>query len=282
MEVESMKAEFMGAPLREDPYDIKTPISDGTTIIGIIYEHGVMLACDTRTSSGTLISNKCSRKINRINENIYACRSGASAHSQKVIELIKHFCLSMKCENRKKGRFHEDDVITDDLANEEDIDLSAINNPFGLAQNGDPNYVAKHKYFYEDKFMDFNPLVENVAHMTKKLLYANNNFLSCGLILGGYDKDKKQQLYSINLNGSIVQRFDYAVSGSGSVYIQSYLQDKYKKNMSKKECFELILGCVKYAMYNDNSSGGLVRIVNITKLFVEEFTVTNTQLHFDY
>ncbi|GAW80383.1 proteasome subunit beta type-6 [Plasmodium gonderi] len=283
MEIESIRREEVNSFLLENLYDIKTPISDGTTIIGIIYEHGVMLACDTRTSSGTFVSNKCSRKINRINENIYVCRSGTSAHSQKVIELIKHYSLTLKCENRKKGRFHEDEIITDDISNEEDIDLNAINNSFNLGQNSNNNnFVTKHKYFYEDKFMDFNPLVENVAHITKKLLYVNNNFLSCGLIFGGYDKVKKQQLYSVNLNGSIIQRFDYAVSGSGSVYIQSYLQDKYKKNMTKKECFDLILGCVKYAMYNDNSSGGLVRIINITKLFVEEFTVTNTHLHFDY
>lgn len=256
-------------------YNIRTPISDGTTIIGIIYEHGVMLACDTRTSSGTFVSNKCSRKINRINENIYVCRSGASAHSQKVIEVIKHYCASMKSENRKKGRFHENEVITDDI-NDEEIDIDQINN---INNN---NVIAKNKYYYNDKFMDYNPLVENVAYITKKLIYANNNFLSCGLIFGGYDKIKKQQLYSVNLNGSIIQKYDYAVSGSGSIYIQSYLQDKYKKNMTKKECFDLILNCVKYAIYNDNSSGGIVRILNITKNFVEEYTITNTQIHFDY
>ncbi|SBS84116.1 proteasome subunit beta type-6, putative [Plasmodium malariae] len=280
MEVESIKIQSMNDNLASGIYDIKTPISDGTTIIGLIYDSGVMLACDTRTSSGTFITNKCSRKINRINENIYVCRSGASAHSQKVIEIIKHYCLSMKSENRKKGRFHEDEVINDDI-NDEEIDINKINNSLDY-NNSNTNLITKHKYFYEDKFMDYNPLVENIAHITKKLLYANNNFLSCGLIFGGYDKEKEQQLYSVNLNGSIIQRYDYAVSGSGSVYIQSYLQDKYKKFMNKKECFDLILNCVKYAMYNDNSSGGIVRIINITKLFVEEYTVTNTQLHFDY
>ncbi|CAD2103261.1 proteasome subunit beta type-6, putative [Plasmodium vinckei] len=275
MEVEPMKMYKISQDSINNEYDIRTPISDGTTIIGIIYEHGVMLACDTRTSSGTFVSNKCSRKINRINENIYVCRSGASAHSQKVIEVIKHYCASMKSENRKKGRFHEDEIITDDIIDEE-IDVNQINN---INNN---NVIAQNKYYYDDKFMDYNPLVENVAYITKKLIYANNNFLSCGLIFGGYDKMKKQQLYSVNLNGSIIQKYDYAVSGSGSIYIQSYLQDKYKKNMTKKECFDLILNCVKYAIYNDNSSGGIVRILNITKLFVEEYTVTNTQIHFDY
>ncbi|CDU17719.1 hypothetical protein, variant 6 [Plasmodium yoelii 17X] len=275
MEIEPMKIYNINQDSINNEYNIRTPISDGTTIIGIIYEHGVMLACDTRTSSGTFVSNKCSRKINRINENIYVCRSGASAHSQKVIEVIKHYCASMKSENRKKGRFHENEVITDDI-NDEEIDINQINN---INNN---NVIAKNKYYYDDKFMDYNPLVENVAYITKKLVYANNNFLSCGLIFGGYDKIKKQQLYSVNLNGSIIQKYDYAVSGSGSIYIQSYLQDKYKKNMTKKECFDLILNCVKYAIYNDNSSGGIVRILNITKNYVEEYTVTNTQIHFDY
>ncbi|SCM21586.1 proteasome subunit beta type-6, putative [Plasmodium chabaudi chabaudi] len=275
MEVEPMKMYKINQDSINNEYDIRTPISDGTTIIGIIYEHGVMLACDTRTSSGTFVSNKCSRKINRINENIYVCRSGASAHSQKVIEVIKHYCASMKSENRKKGRFHEDEIITDDI-NDEEIDVNQINN---INNN---SVIAQNKYYYDDKFMDYNPLVENVAYITKKLIYANNNFLSCGLIFGGYDKVKKQQLYSVNLNGSIIQKHDYAVSGSGSIYIQSYLQDKYKQNMTKKECFDLILNCVKYAIYNDNSSGGIIRILNITKLFVEEYTVTNTQIHFDY
>uniref|UniRef100_A0A8C9LHQ1 Proteasome endopeptidase complex n=1 Tax=Piliocolobus tephrosceles TaxID=591936 RepID=A0A8C9LHQ1_9PRIM len=240
-------------------YDIRTPVSDGTTIIGIIYEDGVMLACDTRTSSRTFVVHKCSRKINRINENIYVCRSGASAHSQKVIEIIKYYCLSIKTENRKKGRYVENETVDDDI-NDEYIDIDIINN---TNNNNNNNMITKHKYVYVDKNMDVNPLVENIANITKNILYDNNHFLSCGLIFGGYDKKKKQQLYSVNLNGSIIQQYDYAVSGSGSIYILSYLQDKYKKNMTKRECFDLILNSVKYAIHNDNSSGGLVRIVNI-------------------
>ncbi|SOV14491.1 proteasome subunit beta type-6, putative [Plasmodium sp. gorilla clade G2] len=267
----------------DDEYDIKTPISDGTTIIGIIYDNGVMLACDSRTSSGTFISNKCSRKINRINENLYVCRSGASAHSQKIIEIIKHYCVSMKSENRKKGRFHEDETIYNDTTYDEEIDIDSINYlGYDDNNNNNSNLVTKNKYFYEDKFNDYNPLIENVAYITKKIIYTNNNFLSCALIFGGYDKIKKQQLYAVNLNGSIIQKHDFAVSGSGSIYIQSYLQDKYKKFMTKKECFNLILNCVKYAMHNDNSSGGIIRIVNITKFYVEEYTVVNTHLDFQY
>lgn len=269
----------------EEITNVKTPVTDGTTILGIIYKDGLMLACDTRTSSGNFVSHKCSRKINRINENIYVCRSGNSADSQKTIELVKYYCDTIKGENRKRGREHTNETsvhekIKGNMGNEADLefDLDALNN----TNAAELNIINKNKYFYIDKHFDHNPLVESIAHITNGIIFENKSFLSCALILGGYDKKKKFQLYIANLGGSLIPSNSFVCSGSGSIFITSYLQDKYRKDMSKLECFELILNCVKYAIYNDNKSGGLIRILNITDSYVEECTITNTNLYFDY
>lgn len=278
-------SEPISSTIMEEVGNVRVPQTEGTTILGIIYKDGLMLACDTRTSMGSFVSHKCSRKVNRINENIYVCRSGNSADSQKTIELIKYYCSTVKSENRKRGRKHDQEDIANahvrgNLGNEADLgfDVDRLNN----ASSNELNIINRNKYYYIDKHFDYNPLVESIAHVTSSVIYENKDFLSCALIIGGYDKKKKYQLYIANLNGSLLPSDTFVCSGSGSIYITSYLQDKYKKDMNKMECFELILNCVKFAIHNDNKSGGLIRIINITDSYVEECTITNTALHFNY
>lgn len=266
-------------------YNLRTPISEGTTIIGVIYKDGVMLACDTRTSSGNFVSHKTSRKINRINENIYMCRCGASSDSQRLVEVVKYLCDVTKGENRRRGRPKRKEETEEELrrreqeerGTEEDIDLNKINN---IPNN--TNLIMQNKYYYIDKNMEYNPLVKHAAHFAKTIMYDYKDVFSCAFIVGGYDGIGKQQLYCSYVNGSTLERDTFVALGSGSVFVQSYLQANYKKDMSKKECFYLIMNCVKYAIYNDNKSGGIIRIVNIMKHCAEEFTVSNTKLEFNF
>lgn len=50
--------------------------STGTTIAGVVYEDGVVLGADTRSTSGNIVANKCSEKIHFLQPNMYCCGAG--------------------------------------------------------------------------------------------------------------------------------------------------------------------------------------------------------------
>lgn len=60
----------------------------GTTISGIIYKDGVVLGCDTRSTSDTQVAEKNCIKIHYIAPNIYCCGAGTAADTMKTTELI--------------------------------------------------------------------------------------------------------------------------------------------------------------------------------------------------
>ncbi|KAH9386444.1 20S proteasome subunit beta 1 [Nematocida major] len=64
-------------------------VSLGTTIIAVKYKDGVILGADTRTSMGTYVSNRVSRKITKLLDNVYTCRCGSAADTQGISDYVK-------------------------------------------------------------------------------------------------------------------------------------------------------------------------------------------------
>lgn len=112
------------------------------------------------------------------------------------------------------------------------------------------------------------PLVATAAKLFSDLCYQNKDRLLAGIIVGGWDKQKGGQCYSISLGGSLVPQ-DFAVGGSGSTYVYGYLDANYKKGMSKEECCKFVSTAISHAMARDGSSGGVVRLAIIDKEGVE-------------
>lgn len=56
-----------------------------------MYEGGVLLAADTRSSSGTFVGNKVSDKLEPLHQRIYCQRTGTSAHTQYVAHLTRYY-----------------------------------------------------------------------------------------------------------------------------------------------------------------------------------------------
>ena len=44
------------------------PMSDGTTILSLVYDSGVLIAGDTRSSSGSFVGNKVSDKLEPLHQ----------------------------------------------------------------------------------------------------------------------------------------------------------------------------------------------------------------------
>ena len=75
------------------------------------------------------------------------------------------------------------------------------------------------------------------------------------LLVGGYD-DTGPHLYSLALDGSIVEEKEFFSTGSGSPMVFGVLEDSYKKDMSVEEAKKLAVRAVWAATQRDIASGG--------------------------
>merc|ERR1719420_2933152 len=76
----------------KDPYGLKPgEVSSGTTIMGVLFDGGLVMGADTRTSTGQYVANRGSRKISQITDKIFICRSGSAADTQALTGMVKHY-----------------------------------------------------------------------------------------------------------------------------------------------------------------------------------------------
>eukprot|EP00397_Hematodinium_sp_SG-2012_P053998 GEMP01064825.1.p1 GENE.GEMP01064825.1~~GEMP01064825.1.p1 ORF type:complete len:237 (+),score=46.62 GEMP01064825.1:98-808(+) len=81
-----------GCPYRADDInDAEGAVSTGTTIMAAMFDGGVVLAADSRTSMGTYVSNRTSRKISKVHDRIYVLRSGSAADTQALTGLVQEY-----------------------------------------------------------------------------------------------------------------------------------------------------------------------------------------------
>ena len=60
----------------------------GTTIVGVVYDGGVVLGADTRATEGDTVADKNCEKIHYIADNIWCCGAGTSADTESTTALI--------------------------------------------------------------------------------------------------------------------------------------------------------------------------------------------------
>uniref|UniRef100_A0A8C8WBW0 Proteasome subunit beta type-6 n=1 Tax=Panthera leo TaxID=9689 RepID=A0A8C8WBW0_PANLE len=65
-------------------------VSTGTTIMAIQFEGGMVLAADSRTTTGSYIANRVTDKLTPIHDRIFCCRSGSAADTQAVADAVTY------------------------------------------------------------------------------------------------------------------------------------------------------------------------------------------------
>ncbi|KAE8794301.1 Proteasome subunit beta type-6 [Hordeum vulgare] len=79
---------LMGGPASADaPTDGEH--RTGTTIVGVCYDSGVVLAACSRTSTGMYVANRASDKISQLIDNVYVSRFGSGQHVLRPIHSRK-------------------------------------------------------------------------------------------------------------------------------------------------------------------------------------------------
>lgn len=71
--------------------DLNSPVSLGTTIMACAYDGGVLMAADSRTSTGTYVANRVADKITSLADNVFICRSGSAADTQAISSYATYF-----------------------------------------------------------------------------------------------------------------------------------------------------------------------------------------------
>jgi len=69
----------------------KGEVSMGTSIMAVAFNGGVVIAADSRTSSGDYVSNRVSDKLSSVSERIYCARSGSAADTQAISDMATYY-----------------------------------------------------------------------------------------------------------------------------------------------------------------------------------------------
>ena len=74
-------------------------VSMGTTIAAVKYDGGVLLAADSRTTTGAYIANRVTDKLTQIYDRIWCCRSGSAADTQAVADILNYYLQMYEAQN---------------------------------------------------------------------------------------------------------------------------------------------------------------------------------------
>jgi len=73
------------------------PMMTGTSVVGLKYEGGVMLAADTLSSFGSLATFKNVRRLAEVSEGVLLGASGEYSDFQAIVQLLKSNALEESC-----------------------------------------------------------------------------------------------------------------------------------------------------------------------------------------
>mmetsp|Transcript_12062 Transcript_12062/g.22892 ORF Transcript_12062/g.22892 Transcript_12062/m.22892 type:complete len:223 (+) Transcript_12062:66-734(+) len=80
-------------------YDSTAAVQTGTTIMAALYDGGVVMGADSRTSTGNYVANRVTDKITSLAENVYICRSGSAADTQAISDYVRHLLAQRSIEH---------------------------------------------------------------------------------------------------------------------------------------------------------------------------------------
>jgi len=75
--------------------------SCGTTIIATEFKEGVVLGADSRSSTGIYVASRITDKLTKITDRVYCCRSGSSADTQAVADIVRYYVNFYELETNK-------------------------------------------------------------------------------------------------------------------------------------------------------------------------------------
>ncbi|ODV84463.1 hypothetical protein CANARDRAFT_29009 [[Candida] arabinofermentans NRRL YB-2248] len=160
------------------------------------------------------------------------------------------------------------------IANRVTDKLTQIHDKVWCCRSGsaaDTQAVADIVKYHLDMYKANNgrsPTTKIAASLFQELCYNNKDNLTAGIICAGYDEKNGGEVYSIPLGGSI-HKHEYTIAGSGSVFVYGWCKKNFKPQMTQEETINFIKTALSQAIRWDGSSGGVIRMVILTKAGIE-------------
>ncbi|RKP09084.1 proteasome subunit beta type-6 [Thamnocephalis sphaerospora] len=97
----------------------------GTTIMAVEFDGGVVIAADSRTTTGAYIANRVTDKLTKVHDRIYCCRSGSAADTQAVADIVHYYMQMYSVEHSEAPRTRVAAAIFQELCYKNKDALSA-------------------------------------------------------------------------------------------------------------------------------------------------------------
>jgi len=113
------------------------------------------------------------------------------------------------------------------------------------------------------------PLVKEAANLLAGMMYQNVRMPSMipgivGINMGGIDGDGFH-LYNLGMDGSVMEKDDFATDGSGLIFATPILDAEYKQGITVEEGIKLAIKAVNASLKRDLATGNGIDIFTITK-----------------
>jgi|SRR3989344_1501748 len=86
-------------------------------------------------------------------------------------------------------------------------------------------------------------------------------------------------LYTVGMDGSIVEYDDYTTDGSGMMYAGGTLEANYKKNLNSQDAIKLAVQAVNSAIQRDTGSGNGILVYEVTRDTIKEVFNKDNQMN---
>ncbi len=124
---------------------------------------------------------------------------------------------------------------------------------------GDAQVLVRHlqaEYRLYELQEDKKISVKAASTLLANILYGRKYYpFLVQLLIGGYD-ESGPHLYSLALDGSIIEEKEFFSTGSGSPMVFGVLEDRYNNNLTIEEAKKLAVQAVHAAIQRDIASGG--------------------------
>jgi len=223
--------EPMAGPKKHTLY----PAVTGTSIVGIKYNGGVMLAADTMLSYGRMAKA----------QNV--CRLQGISHTQTIIGGSGEYS-----DYQEILRILEEKTL-DNYTQQEHEDDSSNGNIVTMTAKSIWNYLRVVMYHRRNKF---NPLWNSIVVAGEDIDADTED--------GDGKKEPKFFLGMVDLIGTTIQE-DIIATGFGAYLAIPLLREKYHSDMEEGEARALLEDCMKLLFYRDCKASNKIQLAKVTK-----------------
>ncbi|KAJ8296801.1 Proteasome subunit beta type-7 [Rhodotorula toruloides] len=242
--------------------------STGTTIVGVVYESGIVLGADTRATEGPIVADKNCEKVRRRiptpSSPDYAVKATCARTGLLTVlgpfEQIHYISEHIRCCGA--GTAADTEFTTNMISS--NIKLHELS-------TGRPPLVATAMTMLKQYLFQFvSPVHSSLPSngtLIKLVPHRYQGQVGAALVLGGIDPTGPH-LYTVAPHGS-TDKLPYVTMGSGSLAAMAVFETYWKPNMTRQEAIDVVSEAIEAGIWNDLGSGSNVDVCVIEGEHVE-------------